>query len=128
MRGIAVLGLAWLIGTCAFAAGKPLAVPEHAVIVHFSYGHKDWSPFFKFEETLEKAVNASGLGDYDGNELAVDGSDGTLYMYGPDADRLFAFVKPYLESARILKDIEVTLRYGAADDDKARVSKFKVRS
>jgi hypothetical protein len=49
-------------------------------------------------------------------------------MYGPDADRLFSFVKPYLEAAPILKDIEVTLRYGAVGDGTARVSKVKVRS
>ena len=128
MRSIALSSLAWFFGTCALAGERPVAVPEQAVIVRFNHGQKDWSSFFAFEEKLEKAVNESGLGDYDGNELAVDGSDGTLYMYGPDADKLFAFVKPYLDSAPMLKDIEVTLRYGAADDKNVRRLKVKVRS
>src|SRR5690242_5076841 len=86
---------------------------EQAVIVRFDYGHKDWSPFFAFEEKLEHAVDTSGLGDYDGNELAVDGSDGTMFIYGPDADKLLALIEPLVESAGILKNVRATLRYGA---------------
>jgi len=99
------------------AKGSP---PEQAVIVYFDYGSADWKPFFAFEKTLEDAVNHSGAGDYDGNELAVDGSDGSLYMYGPDADKLFAVAKPILLSTRLLKNIKVVLRYGRVDDKSAR--------
>jgi len=74
------------------------------VIVYFDYGSTDWKPLFAFEKTLKDAVNHSGAGDYDGNELAVDGSDGSLYMYGPDADKLFAVAKPILLSTRLLKE------------------------
>jgi hypothetical protein len=101
---------------------------EQAVLVHFDYGSKDWKPFFSFEAGLEQAVKASGLGEYDGNELAVDGSDGDLYMYGPDADKLFAVVRPLLESSKLLKRVVVTLRYGAVDDPKAREVKVHVGS
>jgi hypothetical protein len=75
---------------------------------------------FKFQEGFESAISESGLGEYDGNELAVDGSDGYMYIYGPDADKLFAFVKPRLLAVKILKNIRVTLRYGAVDDPHAR--------
>ena len=102
------------------AAETPSKSPEQAVIVHFVYGNSDWNPFFRFEEKLEIAVNSSGLGDYDGNELANDGSDGILYMYGPEADRLFTFVRPFLERNALLKSVEVTLRYGAADYPKVK--------
>jgi hypothetical protein len=81
-------------GVGRYAASKP--APEQAVLVHFDYGHSDWAPFFSFEKGLEDAIAESGAGDYDGNELAVDGSDGTLYMYGPDADKLFAVAWEYL--------------------------------
>ncbi len=94
----------------------------------FDYGSKDWSQFFAFEKGFEEAVNASGLGDYDGNELAVDGSDGSMYMYGPDANRLFALVRPKLEAAIFLKNVRVTLRYGAVDDPKAREVEVKLGS
>jgi hypothetical protein len=63
-----------------------------AVIVHFEYGREHWSTFFQFEKEFEDAISNAAVGEYDGNELAVDGSDGSMYMYGPDADKLFAFV------------------------------------
>jgi hypothetical protein len=100
--------------------GTSKTAPEQAVLVQFDYGSKDWAPFFEFEKGFEAAIADSGLGDYDGNELAADGSDGYMYIYGPDADRLFAFVKPRLLSAKILKNVRVTLRYGAVDDPHAR--------
>ena len=48
--------------------------------------------------------------------MAADGSDGFLYMYGPDADRLFAAVRPVLEGADFMRGARVTLRYGPPED------------
>ena len=53
--------------------------------------------------------------------MAVSGSDGTLYMYGPDADALFAAVKPVLASAACIRNVVATLRYGPPADDVRRV-------
>ena len=119
MNPLVAFALFAAFGDASPAVTKP-AAPEQAVLVRFDYGHKDWAAFFEFEKGFETAIAESGLGDYDGNELAVDGSDGYMYMYGPDADKLFAFVKPRLISAKILKNIRVTLRYGKADDPNAR--------
>jgi hypothetical protein len=38
----------------------------------------------------------------------------SLYMYGPDADRLFAAVRPVLETAAFMRGARVKLRYGPA--------------
>jgi len=57
---------------------------DHAVIVHFQYGSTDLSRLFVLEDELERAIAAAGAGEFDGNEVAADGSDGYLYMYGPD--------------------------------------------
>jgi hypothetical protein len=91
-------------------------MPEHAVIVRFHYGSTDPEQLFGLEEQLEEAIIAADAGEYDGNEVAVSGSDGVLYMYGPDADALFAVVKPVLASATFIRNVVATLRYGAADD------------
>ena len=57
--------------------------------------------------------------------LAVDGSDGTLYMYGPDADRLFAAIKPALEACAFMKGAVAKLRYGPpAADTREREVRF----
>src|SRR2546422_145094 len=73
---IAVLGVVAL----ANVRGADQSRSEQAVLVHFDYGSRDLAPFFQFEDRLEQAIKASGAGEYDGNELAIDGSDGTLYM------------------------------------------------
>jgi hypothetical protein len=105
----------------SIAGGTKPSAQQQAVIVHFEYGMPDWNPFLQFEKVLEFKINTSGAGDYDGNELAADGSDGILYMYGPDADKLFAAAKPVLLSTTLLKNVTVTLRYGDVKDKSARV-------
>lgn len=96
-------------------------IPEHAVIVHFRYfltkGEVDLQPLYKLEDRLENAISSAGVGDYDGNEVAEDGSDGFLYMYGPDGNKLFETVKPILKSTKFTKDASVTIRFGPSEDD-----------
>jgi hypothetical protein len=90
---------------------------EHAVVVNFDYGGStDLQPIFALEEKLEAAIDAAKAGEYDGNEVAVDGSDGSLYMYGPDADRLFSVVRPVLEACIFMRGARVKLRYGPPQD------------
>lgn len=85
---------------------------EHAVIIHFSYGSTDLQPLFALEEQLEQAIAAAGAGELDGNEVAADGSDARLFLYGPDADRLFEVVRPVLESSPLMRGARVVKRYG----------------
>jgi hypothetical protein len=89
---------------------------EQAVIVHFRYGQTDLSPLFELEDQLIDAIDSAGVGEFDGNEVAQDGSDGSLYMYGPDADRQFEAVRPVLEAATCIQQAVATVRYGPPDD------------
>jgi len=57
---------------------------DHAVTVRFDYGRTDLSPLYELEQQLTAAIESAEVGEFDGNEVAADGSDGTLYMYGPD--------------------------------------------
>lgn len=86
--------------------------PEHAVIIEFQYGSVDLTRIFQLEKKLEDAIEASRAGEYDGNDIAEDGSGGSLHMYGPDADRLFDVVRPILESVEFMHGAKATLRYG----------------
>ena len=142
MKFTAILSLSSLVAACGSGGPETAQGPEQqrgqnqeqkselaaeqAVIVHFDYGNADWAPFFELEKALEASIAAAGVGEYDGNELAADGSDGTLYMYGPNADKLFDVVKPHLASSKLLKNVEVTLRYGAASDLSSRESKVRL--
>lgn len=97
---------------------------DHAVIVHFinyPFGN-DLDPLFALEEELVMAIEDANVGEYDGNEIAVDGNDGTLYMYGPDADRLFEAVRPTLEACAFMKGAQVTKRYGSPEDNAEEVT------
>jgi len=89
---------------------------ENAVIVRFDYGSTDLDPLFELEEQLEDAIDEAKVGEYDGNEIEQSGADGVLYMYGPDADALFAVVRPILAGATIIRNAVATLRYGPPED------------
>jgi hypothetical protein len=92
--------------------GKKKTSPEQAVIVDFQYGKQDMQPVFDLGDALDKAISTAEVGEYDGNEIAADGSDGSLYMYGPDADLLFEVVLPVLKSVDFMEGATVRIRYG----------------
>jgi hypothetical protein len=85
---------------------------EQAVIIHFNYGSTDLSQLFELEDQLEPAIANAKVGEFDGHEIAVDGTDGRLYMYGPDADRLFVVVRPILEASSFMRGAKAVKRYG----------------
>jgi hypothetical protein len=87
---------------------------EQAVIVEFQYGLDDLDPLFALEEKLHQAIADADVGEYDGNEIATDLSDGSIYMYGPDADALHATVLPHLAATPFMKGAVCTRRYGDA--------------
>ena len=93
---------------------------EHAVIVHLSVADDstELSGFFDLEDRLIAAIEKAKAGEFDGNE--VGGGEQVLYMYGPDAERLFAAVRPVLASLPPPAGSYAVLRWGAADDPKAR--------
>jgi hypothetical protein len=106
-------------------APEPLAggsSSDHAVIVAFQYGQGDLGPLYALEDGLRDAIGSAGCGEYDGHEIAMDGKDGRLYMYGPDADRLFDVVEPILRAARFMGGASVTKRYGAPGEGTKEVA------
>lgn len=116
--------LRWLgsfIGiAAATATGAELATPptnDHEIVVHFAYGSKDLTRLFALEDELEKAILAAGVGELDGNEVNVDGSDGYLFMYGQNADTLFEAIKPILDKTPFMRGAQVKLRFGPPKSD-----------
>ena len=93
-----------------------MSEPEHAVIVDFTYGSTDLSRLFELENKLEATIEEAKVGEHDGNDVAVDGSDGYLYMYGTNADTLFEVVRPILEATEFMKGAKAKLWYGPPAD------------
>jgi hypothetical protein len=106
------------------ALGNPTsgASMEQAVIVHFQYGSTDLSRLFALGDKLGRAIKNANAGEYDGNEVATDGSDGFLYMYGPSADQIYRVIEPILTSTDFMHGAEVVRRYGPASSSAREVS------
>ncbi len=122
MRAFSIIAaIASIVSFTSVSIAGGLKVAEHAVVVHFNYGimasdgTPDLGPLRALEQRLDNAINSAKVGEYDGDEIAVSGKDGFLYMYGPDADRLFETIRPILEETPFMKGASVKKRYGAAE-------------
>jgi hypothetical protein len=93
---------------------------EHAVIVSFRYGLADLDPLFELERRIERALAERDAGELDGNEVAHDLSEGSIYIYGPDADAIYAAIEGDLAATPFLRGAQVTRRYGSVFDPSAR--------
>jgi hypothetical protein len=99
-------------------------MPEQIVIVTFyNFAEKFWTedkrsldPLFELEDELEKVLESRPVGQLDGHEIAVDGSDGFLFLYGPDADALYSAIEPVLRASPVTQGGNATLRYGSPDE------------
>lgn len=85
---------------------------EHSVIVHFYYGMEELDPLHELDMALDAKIEAEGVGKYDYHEIAMDGTDGFLFMYGPNADLLFKTALPILERTHFMRGAVATLRFG----------------
>jgi hypothetical protein len=93
---------------------------NHSVIVTF-YGFADkfWTafsrnldPLYDLEDQIIAALKDKSVGELDGHEIAVDGSDGCLFLFGPDADALYAAIERPLRASLVTRGGHATLRYG----------------
>ena len=109
------------VGQTPASQGKKKAA-RHALVVEFKYGLKDLGPLREVEDRLDTAIKSASVGEYDGDEIATNLSDGFLYMYGPDADGLFAVVRRVLESAPFMWGAVVRVRYGPPGSRETKVT------
>jgi hypothetical protein len=111
-----------------FEEKRPVAkTGEQAVIVKIVSEALDGHAIRPLENEIESAISNAGVGEFDGHEfgpwvsfagwpLKVQNGgvpfQATLYMYGPDADKLFAAVSPILMKSELCKGGRVLIRYG----------------
>jgi hypothetical protein len=89
---------------------------EQAVIVRFNYGIQGLKPLSELEDRLRTVIDSNNVGEYDGHEIAMDYSDGFLWMYGPDATKLYEVIKPVLNATGFMKEAKIKLRFGPPED------------
>jgi hypothetical protein len=93
----------------------PPKAADQAVLVHLNgtdladevYQQYDLAGI---EDQLIQAIAAANVGEFDGNEIGPTGA--TLFMYGPDAERLFKVVEPVLRSYPLCQRGRVVIRHG----------------
>jgi hypothetical protein len=97
-----------------------VAAEQSVIVVFYKFGEKFWTdesrpldPLFDLEDQLLAALEGKNVGELDGHEIAVDGSDGFLFLYGPDADALYAVIEPVLRASQVTQGGNATLRYGS---------------
>ncbi|HKJ62373.1 MAG TPA: hypothetical protein VKA94_10330 [Hyphomicrobiales bacterium] len=108
---------------------------EHSVIVTFySFAEKFWNeehrpldPLFDLEDEIIERLNGKDVGELDGHEIAVDGSDGFLFLYGPDADALYEVIEPLLRASKVTQGGHATLRYGAYNTPNIREKYIEIK-
>lgn len=62
------------------------------------------------EDQIASAIEGTGVGEYDGNEVGLSGA--SLYLYGPHADRLYERIEGILKTYPLCRSAQVTIRYG----------------
>lgn len=96
---------------------------EHAVIAHLrmtesKFGsERERAEVTALADNLMHIIDEKQAGEFDGEEFG-DGRC-VLYMYGPDADRLFEVVEPVLKAAPLARGGFAIKRYGEASDASA---------
>jgi hypothetical protein len=89
--------------------------PEQAVLVYLDgvglpdHVYKE-SDLTTLEDRLTQLIKRDALGEYDGNEIGP--TETTLYMYGPDAERLFAGIEKSLREYPLCRKSRVVIRRG----------------
>lgn len=108
--------------------GEPPEQAEHAVLVRLKLSNAEFGDSHErqaihaLSDQLQSAIRRANAGEFDGDEFG-DGTC-TLYMYGPDADELFAAVEAELRGSRLTRGGHVIKRYGAATDPSAREARI----
>ena len=101
-----------------FPLGQKKFIKEQSLIISFfNYHFPELDELHELDIHLEKVVEEAKIGFYDGHEINMDGPDGTLYLYGPDAGKLFDLVKPILENTKWMKGAVATLDFGGPVDN-----------
>lgn len=83
-----------------------------SVIIDCWYGQDSLDDLHALDIKLWTLLEDSASGDYDGHELNMDGTDGRLFFYGPNAEALFKAVRPVLAAIPFMQRATATLKFG----------------
>lgn len=89
-----------------------------------SIGMEALDALLALQEQLASAVEGAGLGEVDGNEIALDDSEGSLWVYGPDAKAMLKATLSVVCRSPLAPGGQAILRYGDVADEMAQEESF----
>ena len=87
-----------------------------SIVVYFEGWINSLEPVHRLSEQFRELLSEDEKADFDGHEIAMDGSHGTLYFYCNDSKELWDIIKPILQSADLLKCTQAVLRLGRLEE------------
>jgi hypothetical protein len=107
---------------------------QQALIIYFKdigeradeMGVDDLDALIALQEQVAQAIEPDGIGEVDGHEIALDGSEGSLFAYGPDAKAILQAALPVVCRSPLAEGGHVYLRYGDVDDAAAEEETFRL--
>jgi len=95
---------------------------EHSVIIHFNSGIDELDQIHKLEDKLVDCLKDSNVGWWDGHEVAMDNSEGWIFLYGRNAESLFKKVQPILENSDLMKGAIANLQFGPSGESVSEIN------
>jgi hypothetical protein len=92
---------------------------EHLVI-YFHHSIRDIIPYSEFISNTRLRLELNGLGEYLGDDVAIDGGDAEGVFSCPNAKILFDFLEKDLFALPFMKDAKITFIFGEIDSDSPR--------
>lgn len=90
---------------------------EQSLIIRFQYCYEKLDALHDLEFYLDEFLENDPVGRIDGHEIAMEGVDGLLFLYGPDARKLFEKIEHILRLTPFTCEAEVFIRNGETEDE-----------
>jgi hypothetical protein len=92
------------------------------LILYFEHGIEDIIPWSAFIEKLRPQLARIGAGEFESDDMAIDGGDCEAIFRGKDINELFAVLQPHFRSLPFLRKptTRVELVFGEIDDSSER--------
>lgn len=86
-------------------------------MINFQHDIRDVIPFSEFVVNVRSQLSSNQLGEYLGDDMAIDGGDAEAIFSCKSSKRLYEFLKSGLSDLTFLKGAKVTLVFGELDSN-----------
>lgn len=87
------------------------------LILYFEHDIRDIIPYSHFIQEIRGVLADATLGEYLGDDMAIDGGDAEAIFASPDVRALLAFLAPRLRTLHFLHQAKVKLVFGPLESN-----------